>query len=209
MEDYITIWKEKIKHIAGLKAQLLMSPELRDSDIKNFGSIKNTFESAVLILLFKKDNEINILLTKRSSNLKKHSGQISFPGGKKDISDNDLLQTALREAKEEIGLNHKVTIIGKLTPLLIPITNFYVHQYVAYCDELPPLSINKDEVESLIELPVKELNNSQNIKSKIFGTTTSGREIIAPYYSYNNHEIWGATAMMISELYETLFKEEY
>ncbi len=208
MDINTKIWKDKFLNLPGLKAQLKMSPVLRNEDIKSFGDMKDSFKSAVLVILFLKNDKLYLLLTKRSAKLKKHRGQISFPGGKMDEIDENLLQTALREAKEEVGFDSNSEIIGSLTPLLIPITSFHVHQYVTYCEQLPPLKTNPDEVEELIEMPISEFMKAENIKSKQFGITTSGRKIIAPYYDINGFEVWGATAMMISELIELLFSGE-
>ena len=207
MDINTDIWKDKFLKLPGLEAQLKMSPVLRDEDIKGFGDMSNSFKSAVLVIIFLKNNKLNLLLTKRSAKLKKHRGQISFPGGKMDDIDDNLLQTALREAKEEVGFDTNSEIIGSLTPLLIPITSFHVHQYVTYCEKLPQLKINPDEVEELIEVPISEFMKTENLKSKQFGITNSGRKIIAPYYDINGIEVWGATAMMISELTELLFSD--
>ena len=135
----INNWRRSLENPKGLESQLKMSPKLRASDIEQFKNKDKATKSAVLILVFERNHELFILLTKRSPKLRKHGGQISFPGGKKDDEDIDLLYTALREAEEEIGLNTEVEVIGELTPLLIPITNFCVHQFVAFIPQLPIL----------------------------------------------------------------------
>ena len=200
-------WKKRLEKPLGLASQLKMSPDMRAADIDNFGNKKNLLQSAVLILLYKKNGCLQMLLTKRSTKLNKHRGQISFPGGKKDDSDLDLLQTAIREAREEVGLNSSVEVLGELTPLMIPITNFCVHSFVSYIPHLPSINFNTDEVESVLEVSVKALMQKDNVKYKNFGKTSSGRLVNAPYYDVNGVEIWGATAMIISELIETLFVE--
>ena len=198
-------WRKSIRKPIGLEAQLKMSPQLRASDIEKYINKDKATKSAVLILIYEKKGDLFIILTKRSSKLSKHSGQISFPGGTKDDADLDLVSTALREAEEEIGLNIKVEVLGELTPLLIPITNFCVHQFVAFTSLLPNLSFNEHEVEKLMEVSISDLRNKDNIKYGKFGKTSSGRLVEAPYYDLNGEKIWGATAMMISELLETLF----
>ena len=207
MNNNLNLWKNKLKKPKGLASQLLMSPKMRAADIKDYKNKKDSVQSSVIVLIFEKNKELHLLLTRRSTKLNKHSGQISFPGGKKDDTDIDLMHTAIREAKEEIGLNQEVEMIGELTPLLIPITNFCVHQYVAYISQKPNIDINKDEVNEVLEIPIREFLKSENIKTKYFGKTSSGRYIIAPYYSINGAEIWGATAMMIKELTDTLFED--
>ena len=113
MDININSWKDKFFNLPGIKAQLKMSPLLRGEDIKSYGNISNSFKSAVLIILYLKNEKLHLLLTKRSTKLKKHRGQISFPGGKMDEIDKDLLQTALREAKEEVGFDIDSEIIGR------------------------------------------------------------------------------------------------
>ena len=205
MKVEINNWRRSIENPSGLEAQLKMSPKLRASDIENFKHKDKATKSAVLILIFEKNGDLYILLTKRSSELRKHGGQISFPGGKKDDDDVDLMQTALREVEEEIGLKSKVEVIGKLTPILIPITNYIVHPFVAYIPKLPILYSNIQEVDKILEVSLSDLKNKDNIKYGKFGKTSSGRLVEAPYYDIDGEKIWGATAMMISELLETLF----
>lgn len=213
MFRYITMefdknaYKRLLKNPKGLSSQLKMSPEMRDIDISKYIDKENAMQSAVLILIYKKDDKLFLLLTERSNNLLKHRGQISFPGGKKDEIDSNLFETAIREAKEEIGLYANVELLGELTPLLIPITDFCVHQFVVYIPQLPKLEINTEEVEKLLEIPIEDLLDNKNIGYKSFGPTTSGRQISAPYYNINGIEIWGATAMMISELLDSLFPQ--
>jgi len=201
----INNWRRSLGNPKGLESQLKLSPKLRASDIEQFKNKDKATKSAVLILIFERNHELFILLTKRSPKLRKHGGQISFPGGKKDNDDSDLLYTALREAEEEIGLNTEVEVIGELTPLLIPITNFCVHQFVAFIPQLPILEFNNQEVEKIMEVSLSDLRNKNNIKYGKFGKTSSGRLVEAPYYDLNGEKIWGATAMMINELIETLF----
>ena len=199
-------WKEQLGNLPGLQAQLLMAPELRKEELIKLDSSIQPHQSAVLVLIYKDADTLKLLLTLRSKDLKKHSGQVSFPGGREDNSDIDLQQTALREAWEEVGLdkNH-VEIIGWLSPLIIPVTGFNVHPLVAACAYKPELQINTDEVEKVVEVNIEDLANDNNIKVKAFGTRNSNFTINAPYFDINGVEIWGATAMMISELLVVLF----
>jgi len=208
MYKTINQFKRGLKKPSGRVGQLKMAPELRKNELLSYdnGNIKS--KSAVLVLLYLVDNELNMVLTERSSNLRKHSGQISFPGGKHDDSDKDLIETAFREAKEEIGLeNINIEVLGSLSPIIIPVTNFEVYPFVVFSNNKPIFTINKDEVESLIEVPINILTNLKNIKRTRFDNSTSGKFLEAPYFDVLGYKVWGATAMMISELLLTLFPD--
>ncbi|RLD47327.1 MAG: coenzyme A pyrophosphatase [Bacteroidetes bacterium] len=201
-------FKTKLKEPAGLVAQLKMAPKLREKELLLYNNNDIKSKSAVLILLYIQNNEIYIVLTKRSANLRKHSGQISFPGGKFDERDKDLSVTAFREAKEEIGFEREgVEILGWLTTLIIPVTNFEVHPLVIFSKQEPKLKISEEEVDCIIKTSIKDLLNLKNIKRTSFGNSTSGRFIKAPYFEIEGYKVWGATAMIISELLLTLFPE--
>ena len=201
-------FKTSLKKPAGLSAQLKMAPKLRDKELLLYNNDDIKSKSAVLVILYYCDNDFYIILTKRSTNLRKHSGQISFPGGRFDEIDKDLSVTAFREAKEEIGFeNMDIETIGWLTSLIIPVTNFEVHPLVIFSKQKPKLKISKEEVDCIIKASIKDLTNFKNIKRTRFGNSTSGRFLEAPYFEIEKHKVWGATAMIISELLLTLFPE--
>lgn len=165
--------------------------------------------SAVLCLLFPIDNVLNVLLIKRMEDKSAHSGQVSFPGGSKDASDIDLKATALREAEEEVGINTAdVEIIGELTPLYIPVSNFSVHPFVGYAHERLTYKLSTNEVASIMEVPLKELCH-ESAKTKVEVTSPALPGIVREVNAYKLEDgtiIWGATAMMLSEL-ETVMAE--
>ena len=110
--------------------------------------------SAVLSLLFPLNNALHVLLIKRTEDGRAHSGQISFPGGRQEPTDADLHATALREAQEEVGImSSEVEILGQLTPLYIPVSNFQVYPFVAFAEKRPAYLLSKQEVAYTIELP--------------------------------------------------------
>ncbi len=159
----------------------------------------NARQSSVLILFFPYKNDIGILLIKRTTDQSVHSGQISFPGGKKEDTDHDLKETALRETFEEVGIAPEyITIIGALSRLYIPPSNFDVYPFVGYVNAHPHVTINS-EVEKVMKVSLNELTNPNlPIEKTIRGH--DGQLYKVPCYYIQNETIWGATAMMLSEL---------
>lgn len=207
----IVFWKEKLRKPAGLQAQLLMAPKLRKEELEIYSNVLPQQKSAVLVLIYfdTTTNKSFIVLTLRSNNLRAHSGQVSFPGGKMEKDDKSIEDTALREAEEEIGINRNlnIEIIGHLSPLIIPITGFKVYPVVGFLQYKPDFNINTDEVEKLLLIPLEDLASNNSIKQKIFSKSTSEKGHSAPYFDIAGVEIWGATAMVLSELIVTLFPD--
>lgn len=165
--------------------------------------------SAVLCLLYPEKNSLHMLLMKRMEDGTAHSGQVSFPGGRHEPEDESMLATALREANEEVGINPAdVDVLGALTSLYIPVSNFNVYPYVGFTKEKPMLHLSIDEVSYTIETPVSHLLDDGNK----FTTDVSSPAMpglirnVRAYKLLDEGIIWGATAMMISEL-EVVMKE--
>lgn len=134
-----------------------------------------------------------------------HSGQISFPGGKCEEEDSDYCATALRESNEEIGIvQEDVQILGALTPLYIPNSNFHVYPHVGWVDYQPEFSPDPIEVDEVIEVPLDVLLNQENVKQ--LTRNINGVSLSAPYFDAEGYVIWGATAMILSEMLEVLRK---
>lgn len=187
--------------LPGNAAQLRMAPSHRDGLIRNFDTNKLIRQSAVLISLYPNNGKINTLLMKRATYNGVHSGQISFPGGKFEESDESLIQTALREAQEEVGIDPlKVEVLGTLTPLFIPVSNIEVLPVIGLLKEKPDLHLNFEEVEFTIEVPICHLKNPKNHMSKTINIRDYSIE--APYIKVDCEDVWGATAMIISEFIE-------
>ena len=196
-----TLKKELQRKLPGTEAQLLMAPKFRKEELLKRNLNNTVQKSAVLVLFNPFGKELSLVITKRSSRLKVHRGQVSLPGGRVDINDVDCNATALRETYEEIGIPiQDIEIIGQLTNLFIPPTNFDVVPVLGILIKEPQYSINPDEVESVVEVPLSQFIDPQNIKHKIFINSSSGTSRTAPYYDVMGLEIWGATAMIISEL---------
>jgi hypothetical protein len=150
-----------------------------------------------------------MLLMKRMEDSTAHSGQVSFPGGRYEPSDRDMLATALREANEEVGIDPAaVDVLGALTSLYIPVSNFNVFPFVGFYAARPPLNISVDEVSYTIQLPVSYLLNDDNKITTDVKSPASPMLIrkVRAYQMPDEGIIWGATAMMISEL-EVVMKE--
>ena len=162
-------------------------------------------QSAVLVLLFPKDNEWHVVLTERVGNENDpHSNQISFPGGSLDQSDVSLEACALRETHEEVGiLPEKINIIGKMTDLYIPVSNFHVHPFLGWAAEQPHYQRQTTEVKHIIEAPLSILMNPDNHKF----IDLQVRNFLlpsVPYFDVDGKVVWGATAMILSEFLELM-----
>jgi len=160
-------------------------------------------KSGVLLLLYPCKEFIYTVFIKRTEYEGIHSGQISFPGGMFEKGDDSLAHTALRETMEETGmLFDEAIIIGKLTPLHIPVSNTEVFPYVAISDKRPAFAHDPAEVQYLIETRIDELLNPVNHKIKTM--SIAGNEFEVPYFDIQNNHIWGATAMILSEFLEVV-----
>lgn len=161
--------------------------------------------ASVLALLFYHKRELSILYIKRATKYKgdKHKGQISFPGGQKNLGESDV-ECALRETLEEVGLQiDKDLIIGELSEIYVFVSNFLVKPYVAFYEGKLDLILEENEVDDVIIWPVKQL-----LQGHKFTNITVRERILrnTPYYPLNDEVLWGATAMMTSELLEIIQK---
>ncbi len=160
-------------------------------------------KAAVLIPLFFKDGESHLLFTKRTDKVETHKGQISFPGGMYDESDNNLEETALRETWEEMGIKtNDVTIIGR-TDSFLTNTNFLVTPYVGYFFYPYEYKINSDEIDRVIEVPLKNLLNPDCFEIKPW--ERDGIKWNIHYYNYNGDVIWGVTGFLLSNFLSIIF----
>ncbi|QCR23027.1 CoA pyrophosphatase [Pontibacter sp. SGAir0037] len=159
-----------------------------------------TKESAVLILFYQDEDAIKLPLILRPVYEGVHSGQIGLPGGRMEKSDKDFYETALRESYEEIGVNpSEVTVIGTLSDLFVFASNHMVHPVVGYINQKPVFSADPKEVDQLIEVSLSTLLD-KSIRGITNIIVSGNMEISAPYFDVNGHTVWGATAMMLSEL---------
>lgn len=193
--------------LPGTQAQLKMTSNRRLREMMDIQRIDKAIKSSVLILLYPgRENGLpNFVVTLRQTYNGIHSGQISLPGGRFESSDKDLLQTALRETHEEIGIDPEVIfVIGKLTELYIPPSNYLVQPFVGFTLKYPEFHIQQTEVEKIFEIEVTQLLDDSAIMEKEFFTTRG--QLSAPSFVINGSNIWGATAMILSEFKEILRK---
>lgn len=164
---------------------------------------KAPMQASVLVPIVK-HKELTVLLTKRTEHLPIHGGQICFPGGKNDPLDRDPVATALREAREEIGLNNMhVEPIGFLDTYLT-VTGYAITPVVAFLEAECPLVLNSNEVAEVIEVPLAFLMNPSNVQIHSREHLGSTRRYYV--YSYKTHYIWGATAGILKNMLEKIHK---
>ncbi|MCB9183746.1 MAG: CoA pyrophosphatase [Flavobacteriales bacterium] len=157
-------------------------------------------ESAVLILLYPNADEAYTLLMRRPTYPGVHSGQIAFPGGRREPADPDLRSTALREFLEETGAQVEATLLGALSPIYIPPSRSLVTPYVAVTPRLGPLSPDPREVAALLEVPLELLLRDDILRRREQHVAIMDRKVQVPYFDVQGEVVWGATAMMIAEL---------
>jgi 8-oxo-dGTP pyrophosphatase MutT (NUDIX family) len=192
------------KPLPGAPAQVKMSSMRRIMELSQAFTPSRAVRSSVLILLYVRRDDFYTAFIKRSDYNGVHSGQIGLPGGKSEPSDRDLIQTALRESHEEIGLiPQQVRVIGKLTDLYIPPSNYLVTPVVGYLDTEPVFHRDPEEVEDIIEVRLLDFLSDHVVK-KVKIPLKLGLSIKAPAFVINGHVIWGATAMMMSEFIEVI-----
>ncbi len=196
----------KTNELGGKSSQFKLVPELRIKFSEEKIKDNNPKKAAVLAVLYpNKAGESILLLTLRASYNGAHSAQISLPGGKVDKVDTSLKATALREFEEEIGINRdRIQVIRKLSETYIPPSNFMVTPFLGYLDEKPDFQPN-EEVAEIIEVKVADLVDD-NLVTSVTMETSYMKEIEVPCFNFSDHIVWGATAMILSEI-KDLIKE--
>ncbi len=158
---------------------------------------------AVLVLIYPKESVLHTVLTLRNVYRGTHSGQVSFPGGKVEPGDENLWATALREAQEEVNLlPENVQYIGQLSQIYIPPSRFLVSPYLAVTNETPQFTPDPTEVARIIEAPIADFLDLKNIAEKDIFVETLKAKMKVKYFAISGETVWGATAMILSELAE-------
>lgn len=186
-------------------AHMKMAPKERLEALKNINlETKNPRIAAVMMLLYPKKDKTHLVLIVRNAYNGVHSSQIAFPGGKYENTDLDFRETALRETHEEIGVSpDKIEVIKHFTPMYIPPSNFLVHPFLGISHE--ELSFYPDirEVAAIIELPLSVFLSDEIIIEATLSTSYAN-DVLVPAFNIQNHIVWGATAMILSELRDVL-----
>ncbi len=189
--------------LPGQAAQEKMAPQPTHDLVRQWQPPASYREASVLLLLYphtanSHQPEWYTILTRRGEYPGVHSGQVSFPGGQREGQES-LQTTALREAREEIGLAiEKLELVGQLSPLYIPPSNFYIYPFIACSPTRPTFCPNVQEVAELIETPLRLLQNPTTRHEEMW-TFADGSLRCVPFFNIFGHRVWGATAMMLNE----------
>lgn len=188
--------------LPGLRAQLRMAPEPRPGTRPCREMESSSLRAGVLVLFYPKDGRLHLLLTRRTERVVTHRGQISFPGGTQHPGET-IEETALREAAEELGLvPAKIVLLGRLTPLYIPLSNFCIYPVVACLPERPEIRPQPEEVAEVLEIPVDHLLDAATLRRETWIQNDEPYHV--PFYAFGQHKIWGATAIVLAELLELI-----
>ena len=189
--------------LPGLVAQLKMASKFRQKAAASYNPDTSMARiGAVLIALYPDNGVLRTVLMKRPDYDGTHSGQVSFPGGKLEDSDSGIVEAALREAEEEVNIKPSdVQVIGQLTQLYIPPSNFLVHPVLGILKSKPDFIADDHEVESIHTPELSYLFRDDIVGEKEILLST-GFKFKTPYFKVDGHSVWGATAMMIAELQE-------
>jgi len=198
--------------LPGKRGQIKMAPEPPNNQMHRWDIPASCREAAVLLLLYPNQapepdqSPLHLILTRRHVYPGAHSGQVSFPGGRRE-SEESLQTTALRETMEEVGVApESVQVLGELSSLYIPPSNFCIYPFVGYSPTTPDFRPDAKEVAELIEVPLQLLYDTSIRKQETWHFPDNSQRLIR-FFDIDGHQVWGATAMILSELI-TLLTEE-
>lgn len=195
------LYSELQNDLPGEEAHQEMAPFKRPTAKQIMKLRKDPKLSAVLVLFYPVNDEPHFCLTQRPIYKGTHSGQVSFPGGKMEEIDESLKYTALRETREEVGVQEEdVQVLSELTQVYIPPSNFLVTPFVGFTDFTPQFKPDPIEVVEVLDVPVELLLDDSIAKEKPIKMSASGLTINAPYYDIHGKVVWGATAVMLAEV---------
>lgn len=191
--------------LPSVSSHVKMAPLERIESLENQDDFSvSARKAAVLMLFYPKGDEAHLVLIVRNAYPGVHSSQIAFPGGKVEEVDSDLQQTALRETFEEIGIpSNKINLVRNFSSIYIPPSNFLVYPFMGISATELDFVLQEEEVAGIIEMPVAMLLDDSIIAHK-FLDTSFGKAMQVPVFQIQEHSVWGATAMMLSELKDVL-----
>lgn len=196
------------KILPGIKAHQSMAPLGRIIDPEQLNNTDSYRHSAVGIHCYPINNQLHFLLIQRPDYDGAHSGQIAFPGGKKEEEDSTLEVCARRESQEEVGIDsNEGILLGQLTEVYIPVSRFIVVPFVFFHEEQPQLTLDQREVSSVLEPSISQLLSDHIIASTDMTVGNGMKLRNVPYYLLNDRIVWGATALILSEFRELLKTE--
>ena len=183
--------------LPGIEAQMRFAPSPVRAGWKAGHFPSDARAAAALLLLYPRPEGVAVPLTVRASGLPRHAGQISLPGGANDPGET-LVETALREASEEIGVDPaSVRVLGELTPVHVLVSGFTLHPVVGIADARPRFQAAPGEVDEILEVALDDLRDASRIRQ---GTRIrEGMAVEYPYFDLLGHQVWGATAMVLGE----------
>ncbi len=160
-------------------------------------------KSAVMILLFIRDGRLKSIMIERTD-MGVHAGQISFPGGKSEPSDTDSIDTAIRETVEEIGIKiNRADVIGELPPVKVPVSSFEIFPVVAFVDGFGDFKTSESEVKKVLEVDIEDMRASLGVRPVM----VAGKQYEVPSFLCGNSVVWGATAMIVAEMFGVIAEE--
>jgi 8-oxo-dGTP pyrophosphatase MutT (NUDIX family) len=206
--DEFLVSLSKIKNIPlpAEASQFKMSPPFREDLIERYKEAMKVAHRAGVLAMFYPDvnNQTHLALILRKTYKGVHSAQIGFPGGKYEEGDKTLKMTAIRETWEEIGVpEHHIEVIKQMTEVYIPPSNFYVQPFIGITSQTPKFIKQDDEVEDIIEVALTHFLDENIVVTKSVATSYTAK-IDVPAFELNGHVVWGATAMMLSEVKDIL-----
>lgn len=192
-----TIQKALARPLPGLAAIIRMIPSDRRANLDKYLNPPECRRAAALLLLYPHNGEWYFPLTRRTDSVETHKGQISLPGGAREGNES-LQETALREAQEEVGADPaQIQVLGALSWIYIPPSNFCLHPFVGYTPRRPAFQTFAGEVAELIEAPLADLLDPTNAREEDWPFQGQTRRV--PFYQIGPHKVWGATAMILAE----------
>lgn len=198
---FLKRFSNELQNLPGIEAHKKFYP-LRFEHVEKPDEVKL---SAVGVHLFEKETELCFILIERSEYDGHHSKQIAFPGGKKELFDKDLEETARRESIEEINIKmNQVKLIGQITPVYIPVSNFEVYPFLFWHQQEPSFDSSSPEVDDIIIVNCSDLLDDDNLSEIDIEISANSKLKKVPCFRLQNKIVWGATALILSELKELL-----